>query len=160
MFYSQESVKTKGQKRKKKKKNFETFLCEHIFKNHSHYILLKTTYKAKRCSTYLLCFPLKEKNTKYSMSPKLLMSFFFDFFSCCVNFLAHHPMLRGVKMPFGPKDIAKNVLNYLIRSPLKVTKGEKKKCRLRVLHIWKVLGHVQSASWKTFFLKLGCKRHI
>lgn len=42
-------------------------------------------------------------------------------------------MLRGVKVPFGPKDIAKNVLNYLVRSPFKVTKGGKR-CRLRVFH--------------------------
>ena len=99
-------------------------MCEHIFKNHSHYILLKTTYKAKRCSTYLFCFPLREKkitpNTACSQNYCCL-----SIFSCCVNLLTHHPMLRGVKVLFGPKDIAKNVLNYLIRSPFKVTKGKK-----------------------------------
>jgi hypothetical protein len=81
-------------------------------------------------------------------SEKLLLSIF----SCCVNLLTHHPMLRGVKVPFGLKDIAKKVLNYLIRSPFKVTKG-KKKMSFTVFPYLKHVGSCPICILENFFFK-------
>jgi hypothetical protein len=122
--------KDKRTKTKKKQKNFETFLCKHIFKNHSHYIFFfffkNTACPQNYCWASFLSF-------------FLAVSIFSPTIQCLGEWRCH-------------------ALNYLIRSPFKVTKG--KKMSFKGSPYLKSVGSCPICILENFFLKLRCKRRI